>query len=90
MWPPAPAAGVQEEQQMQAEVEVLERERNLHIREMKRVSAEDASRFSSNSTLSSRYLLLQLVGKGGFSGVFKVGVASGCGQKSTGLCRRMM
>ncbi|CAI7992311.1 Serine/threonine-protein kinase tousled-like 2, partial [Geodia barretti] len=60
-----------EEQQLQVEVEVLERERNLHIREMKRVAAEDASRFSSNPTLASRYLLLQLVGKGGFSEVFK-------------------
>ena len=64
---------------MQMEAESLERERNLHIREMKRVIAEDASRFCSNPTLSSRYLLLQLVGKGGFSEVFKVGVAAGCG-----------
>ena len=68
-------------------MEVLERERNLHIREMKRAAAEDSSRFSSNPKLASRYLLLQLVGKGGFSEVFKVGVAvgvvsrdhSGCG-----------
>ena len=72
-------SGVQEEQQLQVEVEVLERERNLHIREMKRVAAEDASRFSSNPTLASRYLLLQLVGKGGFSEVFKVGVVYGRG-----------
>ena len=36
------------------------------------MAAEDASRFNSNPTLSSRYLLLQLVGKGGFSEVFKV------------------
>ena len=53
-------------------MEQLERERNLHIREVKRVASEDASRFNSNPTLSSRYLLLQLVGKGGFSEVFKV------------------
>ena len=68
---------LQEDQQLQLEVEVLERERNLHIREMKRVAAEDGSRFCSNPTLSSRYLLLQLVGKGGFSEVFKVGVPVG-------------
>lgn len=67
MWPP-----LQEDQQLQAEVEKMERERNLHIREVKRVAAEDASRFNSNPTLASRYLLLQLVGKGGFSEVFKV------------------
>lgn len=65
-------SALQEDQQLQAEVEKMERERNLHIREVKRVSAEDASRFNSNPTLASRYLLLQLVGKGGFSEVFKV------------------
>ena len=65
----------QEDQQLQAELEKLERERNLHIREVKRAAAEDASRFNSNPTLSSQYLLLHLVGKGGFSEVFKV---SGC------------
>lgn len=69
---PVPCSALQEDQQLQAEVEKMERERNLHIREVKRVTAEDSSRFNSNPTLASRYLLLQLVGKGGFSEVFKV------------------
>ena len=57
---------------MQAELEQLERERNLHIRELKRSLAEDQSRFNNHPTLHSRYLLLHLIGKGGFSEVFKV------------------
>jgi len=51
--------------------EVGERE-ELHIRELKRILAEDSSRFKSHPTLHSRYLLLHLIGKGGFSEVFKV------------------
>lgn len=57
---------------MQMEMEKLERERNLHIRELKRIAAEDSSRFKSHPVLHDRYLLLHLVGKGGFSEVFKV------------------
>ena len=57
---------------MQLELEKLERERNLHIRELKRIQAEDYSRFKSHLTLHSRYLLLHLIGRGGFSEVFKV------------------
>lgn len=54
------------------ELEKLERERNLHIRELKRISAEDSSRFKSHPTLHDRYLLLYLIGRGGFSEVYKV------------------
>lgn len=57
---------------LQMEMEKLERERNLHIRELKRIAAEDSSRFKSHPVLHDRYLLLHLVGKGGFSEVFKV------------------
>lgn len=57
---------------MQLELEKLERERNLHIRELKRIQAEDDSRFRFHLTLHSRYLLLHLIGRGGFSEVFKV------------------
>ncbi|XP_019857257.1 PREDICTED: serine/threonine-protein kinase tousled-like 1 [Amphimedon queenslandica] len=51
--------------------EKLERERNLHIRELKRIAAEDNSRFNDHPVLHNRYLLLHLIGKGGFSEVHK-------------------
>lgn len=54
------------------EMEKLERERNLHIRELKRIHNEDQSRFNSHPVLCDRYLLLMLIGKGGFSEVHKV------------------
>ncbi|CAB3994310.1 serine threonine- kinase tousled-like 2, partial [Paramuricea clavata] len=60
-----------EESDLAMELEKLERERNLHIREMKRLQSEDKSRFKDNPTLSERYLLLHLLGKGGFSEVHK-------------------
>ncbi|XP_028418083.1 serine/threonine-protein kinase tousled-like 2 [Dendronephthya gigantea] len=60
-----------EESDLAIELEKLERERNLHIREMKRLQSEDKSRFKDNPTLSERYLLLHLLGKGGFSEVHK-------------------
>ena len=65
MWP-------QEDANLSSELEKLERERNLHIRELKRISAEDSSRFNSHPTLHDRYLLLHLIGRGGFSEVYKV------------------
>ena len=67
-------------------MERLERERNLHIRELKRIQAEDKSRlapptcileshytgrFNDNVKLHERYLLLDLIGKGGFSEVYQ-------------------
>jgi hypothetical protein len=39
---------------------------------MKRMKDEEASRFSSFPVLNNRYLLLNLLGRGGFSEVFKV------------------
>lgn len=53
-------------------MEKLERERNLHIRELKRIHNEDQSRFNNHPVLNDRYLLLMLLGKGGFSEVHKV------------------
>ncbi|XP_063378220.1 serine/threonine-protein kinase tousled-like 2 isoform X5 [Cydia fagiglandana] len=60
-----------EDADLQLEMEKLERERNLHIRELKRIHNEDQSRFSQHPVLSERYLLLMLLGKGGFSEVHK-------------------
>lgn len=65
------AALKKEEIDLQSELEKLERERNLHIRELKRIHNEDHSRFKDHPTLNERYLLLTLIGKGGFSEVHK-------------------
>ncbi|KAM4624334.1 serine/threonine-protein kinase tousled-like 2 isoform 2-T2 [Polymixia lowei] len=60
-----------EEAEIQAELERLERVRNLHIRELKRIHNEDNSQFKDHPTLNDRYLLLYLLGRGGFSEVYK-------------------
>ncbi|XP_038044627.1 serine/threonine-protein kinase tousled-like 2 [Patiria miniata] len=60
-----------EEADLQSELEKLERERNVHIRELKRIHNEDQSRFNQHQTLNNHYLLLGLLGKGGFSEVHK-------------------
>ncbi|UYV79583.1 TLK2 [Cordylochernes scorpioides] len=60
-----------EDTDLQLELEKLERERNLHIRELKRIHNEDQSRFNNHAVLTDRYLLLTLLGKGGFSEVHK-------------------
>ncbi|XP_054165508.1 serine/threonine-protein kinase tousled-like 2 [Oppia nitens] len=60
-----------EDADLQLEIEKLERERNLHIRELKRIHNEDQSRFNNHRVLNERYLLLILLGKGGFSEVHK-------------------
>ncbi|KAL4222100.1 Serine/threonine-protein kinase tousled-like 2 [Mactra antiquata] len=65
------AALKKEDVDLQLELEKLERERNLHIRELKRIHNEDNSRFKDHPTLNERYLLLNLIGKGGFSEVHK-------------------
>ena len=51
-----------EEIELQSELEKMERERNLHIREIKRIHNEDHSRFKDHPTLNERYLLLNLIG----------------------------
>ncbi|XP_071748109.1 serine/threonine-protein kinase tousled-like 2 isoform X2 [Lepeophtheirus salmonis] len=56
-----------EDSEKQAEMEKLERSRNLHIRELKRIHNEDQSRYNNHPLLNERYLLLMLLGKGGFS-----------------------
>eukprot|EP00092_Neocalanus_flemingeri_P012548 GFUD01013524.1.p1 GENE.GFUD01013524.1~~GFUD01013524.1.p1 ORF type:complete len:933 (+),score=190.12 GFUD01013524.1:215-3013(+) len=60
-----------DDSEMAIEMEKLERERNLHIRELKRIHNEDQSRYNNHPVLNDRYLLLMLLGKGGFSEVHK-------------------
>lgn len=60
-----------DENELQFELDRLERERSLHIRELKRINNEDNSDFNDNRVLHDRYLLLTLLGKGGFSEVYK-------------------
>lgn len=60
-----------DETDLQFELERLERERSLHIRELKRILNEDNSRFNDHPVLNDRYLLLNLLGKGGFSEVYR-------------------
>lgn len=60
-----------EEQDVQYEREKLSSLRSLHIREMKRIQYEDVSKYRNNIELNGRYLLLNLIGKGGFSEVYK-------------------
>ncbi|KAJ1616756.1 hypothetical protein T492DRAFT_894871 [Pavlovales sp. CCMP2436] len=49
----------------------IERDKLLHIRELKRIRDEDGSRFNTQQLLSERYLLLELLGRGGFSEVYR-------------------
>jgi hypothetical protein len=60
-----------EECDLAQDLEKLDRERNVHIRELKRLYNEDHSRFNKNNILNERYLLLTLIGKGGFSEVHR-------------------
>ncbi|KAF7831596.1 serine/threonine-protein kinase TOUSLED isoform X1 [Senna tora] len=60
------------------EEEIIMRERDRYelekgrlIREMKRIRDEDGSRFNNFQILNHRYALLNLLGKGGFSEVYK-------------------
>uniref|UniRef100_A0A2K6Q9K8 Protein kinase domain-containing protein n=1 Tax=Rhinopithecus roxellana TaxID=61622 RepID=A0A2K6Q9K8_RHIRO len=60
-----------EEAEIQAELETLERVRNLYIRKLKRIHNENNSQFKYHPTLNDRYLLLHLLGREGFSEVYK-------------------
>lgn len=66
-------AAKQEESELVEQINKLERDRNIHVRELKRLRDEDSSGYNSHPILHNRYLLLSLLGKGGFSEVFKVG-----------------
>ncbi|KAJ3697163.1 hypothetical protein LUZ61_000868 [Rhynchospora tenuis] len=60
-----------EEENYLRERDRYELEKGRLIREMKRVRDEDGSRFSNFQILNHRYALLNLLGKGGFSEVYK-------------------
>lgn len=56
--------------ELQEKIEKFLVDKSLHIRELKRIRDEDSSRFKIASILNERYLLIHLLGKGGFSEVF--------------------
>ncbi|KAK3149338.1 hypothetical protein QOZ80_3AG0216050 [Eleusine coracana subsp. coracana] len=60
-----------EEEQFLRERDRYELEKGRLIREMKRLRDEDGSRFNNFQILHHRYALLNLLGKGGFSEVYK-------------------
>ncbi|EPS68097.1 hypothetical protein M569_06674 [Genlisea aurea] len=60
-----------EEESIIRERDRYELEKGRLIREMKRIRDEDGSRFNNFQILNHRYALLNLLGKGGFSEVYK-------------------
>ncbi|KAL5101643.1 hypothetical protein RYX36_005970 [Vicia faba] len=60
-----------EEESILREKDRYDLEKGRLIREMKRIRDEDGSRFNSFQILNHRYALLNLLGKGGFSEVYK-------------------
>jgi len=60
-----------QEIELRDEQNALCEEKNEHIRALKLVASEDASRFRSRPKLNDRYVLLSLLGKGGFSEVWR-------------------
>lgn len=60
-----------EEENLLRERDRYELEKGRLIREMKRIRDEDGSRFNNFQILNHRYALLNLLGKGGFSEVYK-------------------
>lgn len=60
-----------EEADLALERDRLDKERQCHMRELKRAANEAASQFTDHKLLHQRYLMMSLLGKGGFSEVWK-------------------
>jgi len=59
------------EQNIKEQEEIINNKRIKHLREVKRIKDEDNSQFNNFIVLRDRYVLLKLLGKGGFSEVYK-------------------
>jgi serine/threonine protein kinase len=67
---------VTEEKELAAKINEHVIAQSIHFREAKRIRDEDNSKFNHFPVLHNRYLLTKLLGKGGFSEVYKVGLPS--------------
>ncbi|CAG9464116.1 unnamed protein product [Pedinophyceae sp. YPF-701] len=65
------AAIKRQEKSLERELERVQLEVLRHSQELKRTRAQEQSRFAGVEMLNDRYILLSLLGKGGFSEVFK-------------------
>ena len=65
------AAIRREDMILKEKLEDLEREKTVLLKEVRRITDEDRSRFSTIELLVDRYVMMSLLGRGGFSEVWK-------------------